>query len=451
MDVFGAPLALTAVVRAARLLLSCVSACALVVVAIGAPLAAGAPPGPAQASPDEGQAWILVDADSGVVLNGKNFHQPLPPDSAGKLMTALTVVQRMPVEPLDATKANPVLVSPQATAVPRPKLGISSGGAWAVPPLLNALLMNSANDAAYALAETASGSIQGFTGEMNTQAKRIGMRDSTWNDPLGDDDNATTPNTASAWDLAVLARAVLADRQLSDTSRAHSRVVNGPGLGRTINNQNDFLDRYQGAVGLKQGESIKAGGGVLVGAATRDKRTMIVVVMGSPNPIPFGSAQLDQGFFSKPDAKGKGGTEKLPPVQSSSAQDRLEALVNLPSVLGRPTLVPGISGGQANPTPAPSPTTAPRPRPKHKGGGGGILTLTNVLLFLLVVALAVVVVLRRRAVMAQHARRVTSRRTIAEARRRGTIDVIESEHEVGPSHVRVLDPEERRGRGTRTR
>ena len=440
--------------RAFRLLIFWVSVCALAIAAVGAPVAAGATPGPAQASPDEGQAWILVDADTGVVLDGKNFHQPLPPDSAGQLMTALTVAQRMPVEPLDATKTNPVLVSPQATAVPRPKVGISSGGAWPVTPLLNALLMSSANDAAYALAEAASGSIQGFVGEMNTQAKRMEMRDSTWTDPLGDDDSATTPNTASAWDLAVLARSVLSDPQLSDTTRAHTRVVNGPGLGRTINNENDFIDRYQGAVGLKQGQSAKAGGGVLVGAATRDNRTMIVVVMGSPNPIAFGSAELDQGFFSKPDAQGKGAKENLPPVRSSSAQGRLEALVNLPPALGRPALVPGISGAQANPTPAPAPTTTPRARPKDKGGNGGgssIFTFTNVLLFFLVVVLAVVVVLRRRTVMAQRARRVTSRRTIADARRRGTIDVIEHEQDVGSSHVRVLDPKDRRGRGSRTR
>ncbi len=441
-----------AVVRAARLLVLCMSVCALAIAAIGAPVVAGATRGPAQASPDEGQAWILVDADSGVVLDGKNIHQPLPPDSAAQLMTAVTVAQRMPVEPLDAKKANPVLVSPQATAVPRPKLGISSGGAWAVTPLLNGLLMSSANDAAYALAEAASGSIQAFVAEMNTQAKRLRMHDSTWTDPLGDDDNATTPNTASAWDLAVLARSVLSDPQLSDTSRAHTRVVNGPGLGRTINNENDFIDRYQGAVGLKQGQSIKGGGGVLVGAATRDNRTMIVVVMGSPNPIGFGSAELDQGFFSKPDAKGKGAKENLPPVRSSSAQERLEALVNLPPALGRPALVPGISGAQANPTPAaPPPTTAPRARPKDSGGGGSIVTFTNVLLVLLVVVLAVVVVLRRRTVTAQRARRVTSRRTIAEARRRGTIDVIEHEQDVGTGHVRVLDPEERRARRSRTR
>ena len=423
--------------------------CTLAVGAAATPLAAA--PAPAQASPGEGQAWILVDADTGVVLDGRNFHQPLPPDGAGKLMAALAVVQRMPVEPLDPTKANPVLVSPQATAVPRPKLGISSGGAWAVTPLINALLMTSANDAAYALAETASGSIQGFVSEMNAQARRMGMRDSTWNDPLGDDDDAATPNTSSAWDLAVVARAVLSDPLLSDTSRAHSRVVNGPGLGRTITNQNDFIDRYPGAVGLVQGQSAKAGGGVLVGAATRGNRTMIAVVMGSPNPIPFVSSELDKGFFSRPGAKGKGSQENLPPVRSSSAQGRLEALVNLPSVLGRPALVPGVSGAQATPTPAAPPTTVTQPKPERTGGGSSIFSVTNVLLLVLVVGLGVVIVLRRRAVAVQRARRVTSRRTIAEARRRGTIDVIEHDHDVGTGHVRVLDPSETRRRASRTR
>src|SRR6266511_1705422 len=201
------------------------SVCALAIAAIGAPVVAGATRGPAQASPDEGQASILVDADSGVGLAGKNIHQPLPPDSAAQLMTAVTVAQRMPVEPLDAKKANPVLVSPQAAAVPRPKLGLSSGGAWAVTPLLNGLLMSSANDAAYALAEAASGSIQAFVAEMNTQAKRLRLHDRTWTDPLGDDENATTPNTASAWDLAVLARSVLSDR--ARTARSQALAVFG--------------------------------------------------------------------------------------------------------------------------------------------------------------------------------------------------------------------------------
>jgi D-alanyl-D-alanine carboxypeptidase len=447
---------LTPVARLVRLLpafSACVVACILT---SGAPgLADARSPAPAtapsQATPDEAQAWILVDADTRVVLDGKDVHKPLPPAAAGKLMNAFTALQRLAIEPIDARKANQVLVSQQAANAPRPRLGIGSGGAWAVAPLLNAMLMISANDAAYALAETASGSLETFTAEMNTQAKRMGMRDSTWSDALGDDDSAAKPNTASAWDLAVLARAVLADPQLSDTSRAHGRVVNGPGLGRTITNNNDFLDRYAGATGIKQGVSINAGGGVLVASATRENRTLIAVVLGSPNPIPFASSKLDQGFFTKPGVTGRRKVDRLPELRSSTVQGRLEALVNLPALLGRSTLQPGVSGAEAKPTPAPPPTTAPRRKPASDGGGDGLFTLTNVLILLLLVGLAVVIFLRRRAVTEQRTRRVVSRRTIAEARRRGTIDVIEPEQMVGSSHVRVLDPDESRGPGSRAR
>jgi hypothetical protein len=120
-------------------------------------------------------------------------------------------------------------------------------------------------------------------------------------------------------------------------------------------------------------------------------------------------------------------------------------------VLGRPTLEPGVSGAEANPTPASPPTTARRRRSAKDSGGDGAVTPLTVLMVLLVGVLGTLIFLRRRAVMERRAGRLGARRTIADARRRGTIDAVEAEQVASSGHVRILDPRESRRRRTHNR
>ena len=422
------------------------AACCLAVL-VTVTIAVVAPAAGAQAEPGQPAAWILVDGSSGDVLDGANIHTPRAPAGAATLLTALVTVQRLPLS--DPDNINPVLISRDAARAPQPRLGLSGGSAWDVGRLLNAILLTDSHDAAYALAETGAGNLAAFAGEMNAFGTQLGLRDSTWTDPTGDDDTAATPNQTSAWDLALVARATLRAPELRSIVRDPEETINGPQLGKRVVNDNDLVQRYDGAIGLRQSSSGKAGA-VLVGAAERDGRTLVIVVLGTDgDPVSFAVEKLDAAFAAgaqrgqaRPAAVAD--AEPVKPARVATAQARLEALVNLPAVLGRPTLAAGAIGSQAPPTP--STTTPPTTQPAGQedgGGGGGVITLTNFLIFLLFSGVLAVVVLRRRAIVMRQRRRAVRQRTLNEAKRRGSIDFIDPDQVAGSSHVRILRPEDR--------
>jgi D-alanyl-D-alanine carboxypeptidase (penicillin-binding protein 5/6) len=423
------------------------AACCLVtlVTASGAAVSGAAA---AQAEVGQPAAWILVDGATGEVLDGANIHAPRAPAGAATLLTAMVAVQRLPVS--DPDNVNPVLISRDAARAPQPRLGLSQGSAWDVQRLLNAILLTDSHDAAWALAETGAGNLAAFAGEMNALGTRLGLRDSTWTDPTGDDDNTETPNQTSAWDLAVVARAALRVPELSSIVRDPEETINGPQLGKLVENDNDLVQRYDGATGLREAFSDKAGS-VLVGAAERDGRSLIVVVLGTDgDPVSFAIDKLDAEFAAG-DPRGRekpaavADAEPVRPPRFATAQARLEALVNLPAVLGRPALATGAIGSQAPPTPSTTapPTTQSVAPEDGGGGGGGLLTFTNVLIFLLFAGLLTVVVLRRRAIVMRQRKRVLRQRTLNEAKRRGSIDFVDPDQVAGSSHVRILRPEDR--------
>src|SRR5688572_28067544 len=112
---------------------------------------------PASAAPatQEPSAYIVVDAETGNVLVGKDVHQALLTASTVKLLTALVALERLPLE-------STVPVSARAQSQPASKISMLEGQVWTLKDALHALLMESANDAAFAIAERASGSVEQF-------------------------------------------------------------------------------------------------------------------------------------------------------------------------------------------------------------------------------------------------------------------------------------------------
>jgi serine-type D-Ala-D-Ala carboxypeptidase (penicillin-binding protein 5/6) len=384
--------------------------------------------------PAQPRAWILVDAESGTVLDGGNHHEALPPASAVKLMTALTALQRLKTE-------DDVTISPRAADAPSPRLGISEGSEWQQQDLVQAMLLSSANDAAYALAEGAAGSLEQFATEMAALGQRMGLEESTFADPAGLDDESAFNggSTMSAYDLAIVARNVLADPELSKVVALLDYRVTTPTGEETglRNNGNLFLTRYPGATGMKSGFTSKAGN-TLVASAARDGRTMIAVVLNAEDPIGFAAGRLDAGFASQLDEKGS--RERLPEPRVTTAQGRLQALAALPRALGRPSFECGLcaTGPGAPVASAPSPSPAPKQRaPQPDGGGGRGFPLLGVVGVLMATVFGVAAMLRHRAVQRRELRRLAAQRSIADARRRGTLDIIETPA-TEPTHVRVL-------------
>jgi len=302
-----------------RRLLVCLTALAFLLLAL-APGASGLqhvhrapqppPPGPTTVPPPPPlpKAWILVDADTGAVLDQGNAHQPLPPASVTKVLTALIAVEQL-------QPGADVPVSAEAQGMPARNMNMKAGQVWKFEDVLHALLMVSANDAAVALAEKISGSRQAFAAVMADAAQRLGMTDSPLlHDPAGLDDEFSNEggNLLSAHDLAVAARAALANDQFREiVSTQVYKFHGGDGNDHRLFNEDLLLKTYPGAIGVKTGWTRKAGHS-LIGAATRDGRTMLSVVLNAPDTYRATTAMLDKGFATPVAAEGA--LEHLPKV-----------------------------------------------------------------------------------------------------------------------------------------
>jgi len=259
-------------------------------------------------------ALLLIEADSGKVLQADNATMPWYPASLSKLMTAyvtLTAVKEGRVS-LDTL----LTVSPTAASQSPSKMGLRPGTQVTVDNALKMMLVKSANDMAVVLAEGVGGSIDGFAAMMNQTARKLGMTQTSYVNPnrLPADGQIT-----SARDMAILARAIIRDLP------EYEYFVHIPSIrfGRRITqNFNKLIGRYPGADGFKTG-FICASGYNLVASATRDGKRLIAVVLGasSGRMRAVRAAQLlDRGFAGNGLAwlrPSLGTVENLAPIDAS--------------------------------------------------------------------------------------------------------------------------------------
>src|SRR3954471_124388 len=267
------------------------------------------PSGPTTAPPPPlPKAWILVDSDTGAIVDQGNAHQPLPPASVTKVLTALVAVEQLKAD-------DDIPISPQAQGMPARTMNMKAGQAWKFEDVLHALLMVSANAAAVSRAEKISGSRQEFANVMAQTAQRIGMSDSpVLRNPAGLDDEFSNEggNLLSAHDLAIAARNALANDQIREIAQTQVyKYHGGDNIDHRLLNEDLLLKTYPGAIGMKTGYTKKAGHS-FIGAATRDGRTMISVVLGAPEIYRTSTALLDKGFATPVIAEA--GLERLPAV-----------------------------------------------------------------------------------------------------------------------------------------
>ncbi|MBV9412659.1 MAG: D-alanyl-D-alanine carboxypeptidase [Acidimicrobiia bacterium] len=274
--------------------------------------------------PPPPKAWILVDADTGAVLDQGNAHQPLPPASVTKVLTALIAVEQ--IQP-----GADIPITAEAQGMPARNMNMKAGQVFKFEDILHALLMVSANDAAVALADKVSGSRQEFANVMAQTAQRIGMDDNpVLQDPAGLDDEFSNDggNLISAHDLAIAARNALANDQIRQIAQTQVyKYHGGDNIDHRLLNENLLLKTYPGAIGLKTGYTHKAGHSY-IGAATRDGRTMISVVLGATDIYRTSTALLDKGFATPISAEA--GLEHLPAVvPSASVAEPAQAVIPL--------------------------------------------------------------------------------------------------------------------------
>ena len=218
------------------------------------------------------EALLLVEADSGKVLQAENATYPWYPASVTKLMTAYVTLKA--VKEGRITLDTLFTVSPTAASQSPSKMGFRPGTQVTVDNGLKMMLVKSANDMAVLLAEGVGGSIDGFSAMMNDNAKRLGMTQTSYVNPNG---LPADGQITSARDLAILARAIIHDLP------EYEYFVHIPSIryGRRVTqNFNKLIGRYPGADGFKTG-FICASGYNLVASATRNGKRLIAVVLGA--------------------------------------------------------------------------------------------------------------------------------------------------------------------------
>ena len=244
------------------------------------------------AAPAAAEALLVIEADSGKVIFAHNAGQPWYPASTTKLMT--TYVTLRAVKEGRITLDRPLVVSANAAAQSPVKMGFPPGTVITVDNALKMLMVKSANDMAVVLAEGVAGSVENFADEMNNNARRLGMVQSSFVNPNG---LPADDQIVSARDMAILARALIREMPEYD----YFWHLPGIRLGKMVQrNYNTLLGRYPGADGMKTG-FICASGFNLVATATRDDRRLIAVVLGAPSSAAraMKAAQLlERGFNS---------------------------------------------------------------------------------------------------------------------------------------------------------
>jgi serine-type D-Ala-D-Ala carboxypeptidase (penicillin-binding protein 5/6) len=243
--------------------------------AMVAVLVAAAPAGAAERPPDvrSAAAAIVVDGRNGEVMFARNADSRQAIASTTKLMTALLALER--ARPREVFSAPPYNALP-----PESRINLRAGERMTVRDLLEALLLESANDAAVTLAEGISGSREAFARDMNERAAELGLDDTSYANPIGLDDPA---NYSSARDLAALSVRLMRIprfRRIVDMPVAELESGARP---RVIDNRNGLVARYPWVTGIKTGHTIQAGD-VLVGSASgRGGAKVITVVLGEPS------------------------------------------------------------------------------------------------------------------------------------------------------------------------
>ena len=235
------------------------------------------------------KAAVLMEMPTGKILWGKNQEAPRPPASTAKILTALVALDRVPLKEI-------VTVSITATANNSSAVALKNGERLAVQDLLYALLLQSNNDAALALASHIGGSTPKFVQIMNQKARSLGALHSKFFNPTGLPHRG---QVTTARDLALITKAALANpefRKIVATKSYPWKSLKWEGV---LENSNELLKSYDGAIGVKTGNTREAGH-CLVAAAQRGDETLIAVILGSQEKAVWQDAKnlLDYGFKS---------------------------------------------------------------------------------------------------------------------------------------------------------
>ena len=241
----------------------------LILLAATVALAAAASPSLAAPPPEvDAAAYLVANPKTGEVLAGQNENAAVPIASITKLMTAIVT--------LEHARPGDVVTVAAGSSVGESTINLRTGERITVRDLLAAALIQSANDAAFALAaHVGNGSVEEFVGLMNAKAAELGLEDTQFVRPDGLD---VPGHYSSARDVLAVAKEAMRRPLIRRLVRQRTAEISG---GRTLHTWNDLLGRYRGLYGVKTGHTADAGW-CEVAVARRDGLVLYTVVLGSP-------------------------------------------------------------------------------------------------------------------------------------------------------------------------
>ena len=249
------------------------------------------------------EAWVVADLDTGDIVAARDPHARHRPASIIKVLLATQSLRELPIN-------KQVMGTSDDAAAEGTRVGVDQGGKYTVNDLLHGLLMHSGNDAAHALAVQLGG-MDVAVQKINDLAGKLGGRDTRAATPSGLDGPGMS---TSAYDLGLFYRyawqnAVFANIVSTKDYDFPGHPAIGGGddhPGYQLENDNQLLYNYPGALGGKTGYTDDAGQ-TFVGAANHDGRRLVAIMLhGTRLPIaPWEQAAhlLDYGFSTPPGTK----------------------------------------------------------------------------------------------------------------------------------------------------
>ena len=215
------------------------------------------------------EAWMLIDDSTGMVISQKYANEPQYMASLTKMMTCLLALENGNMaDTVEITKD--VFISRNSR--------VRLGERYLLGNLIYEMMLQSDNDAAYAIAKHLAGDTLKFCEIMNEKAAYIGMSNTHFANPNGMPSNN---NYSTACDLIRLARYSMRDSAFATVvGTAYKDVPLVDGRHMACYNTNVLLNKYQGCIGIKTGFTRQAGN-CLASAATRDGITLYLILLNS--------------------------------------------------------------------------------------------------------------------------------------------------------------------------
>ena len=233
------------------------------------------------------KASIIIEAQSGKVIAGKNEYEKLPMASTTKIMTTLLLIESGGLDEEFKVDNNAIMVEGSS-------MGLCQDDIVTKRALCYGMMLPSGNDAANETAVLLGGSAEKFADMMNEKAEQLGLEDTHFVTPSGLHDDK---HYSTAYDMAKLTGEALKNetfREICGTSSIKLKFGNPP-YERWLVNTNKLLALYDGCIGVKTGFTDEAGR-CLISAAEKDGVTLICVTLNAPNDWNDHIKMYDYGF-----------------------------------------------------------------------------------------------------------------------------------------------------------